>query len=173
MVAWIPDGVLRWWRPGCPSFSAPRHRRGQEVFHHDNQAVLAPKTLDGRVQAPHLAIRVSQAKASKRSTLTRLCLEDEADAAGDPILNLVQARRRPTLIARPTGKPQVPVRCGDAGRERNGILRHLMTASLLLRTLLRPCSTSRSRWRSEEAESGRRPRIVSSGHWSGGSSRVV
>ena len=42
------------------------------------------------------------AAAFKRSTSLALYFEDEAETAGDPILNLVPAHRRPTLIARPT-----------------------------------------------------------------------
>ena len=34
--------------------------------------------------------------------VTRVYFEDEAETAGDPILNLVPAHRRQTLIARPT-----------------------------------------------------------------------
>jgi protocatechuate 3,4-dioxygenase alpha subunit len=53
---------------------------------------------DGRPQAPHLVVGVL-ARGLLTRLVTRLYFEDEANAP-DPILALVPAARRPTLIAR-------------------------------------------------------------------------
>jgi protocatechuate 3,4-dioxygenase alpha subunit len=54
---------------------------------------------DGRMQAPHLAITVFMRGLLKHLT-TRLYFPDEPANALDPILNLVSADRRPTLVAK-------------------------------------------------------------------------
>jgi protocatechuate 3,4-dioxygenase, alpha subunit len=56
---------------------------------------------DGRMQAPHLAITVFM-RGLLRHLVTRLYFPDEPSNAADPILNLVPADRRPTLIAEAT-----------------------------------------------------------------------
>ena len=98
--AGIPDGVLEWWHPELPFVQRSFTGEGGSFA----ITTIKPSTLktpDGRVQAPHLAIRVL-GRGIQTQYLTRLYFEDEADTAGDPILNLVPADRRPTLIARPT-----------------------------------------------------------------------
>jgi protocatechuate 3,4-dioxygenase, alpha subunit len=57
---------------------------------------------DGRTQAPHLAIAVFMRGLLKHLT-TRLYFPDEPANALDPILNLLPADRRPTLVAKATG----------------------------------------------------------------------
>ena len=54
-------------------------------------------------QAPHLVLAV-HARGLLQALVTRVYFEDEAGNAEDPILALVPAGRRPTLIARRTGK---------------------------------------------------------------------
>ena len=100
--AGIPDGVLEWWHPELPFVQRSFTGEGGSF----SITTIKPSTLttpDGRVQAPHLAIRVL-GRGIQTQYLTRLYFEDEAETAGDPILNLVPAHRRPTLIARPTAR---------------------------------------------------------------------
>jgi protocatechuate 3,4-dioxygenase, alpha subunit len=99
--AGIPDGVLEWWHPELPSVQRSFTGEGGSFA----ITTIKPSTLatgDGRVQAPHLAIRVL-GRGMQTQYLTRLYFEDEADTAHDAILNLVPAHRRPTLMARPIG----------------------------------------------------------------------
>jgi protocatechuate 3,4-dioxygenase alpha subunit len=56
----------------------------------------------GRPQAPHLAITVFM-RGLLRHLVTRLYFPDEPGNREDPILRLVPADRRHTLIAKPTG----------------------------------------------------------------------
>ena len=98
--AGIPDGVLEWWHPELPFVQRSFTGEGGSF----SITTIKPSTLttpDGRVQAPHLAIRVL-GRGIQTQYLTRVYFEDEAGTAGDPILNLVPAHRRQTLIARPT-----------------------------------------------------------------------
>jgi protocatechuate 3,4-dioxygenase alpha subunit len=57
---------------------------------------------DGRMQAPHLAITVFM-RGLLKHLLTRLYFPDEPGNFDDPILNLVPADRRRTLIAKAIG----------------------------------------------------------------------
>jgi protocatechuate 3,4-dioxygenase alpha subunit len=54
---------------------------------------------NGRTQAPHLVITVFM-RGLLKQLVTRLYFPDEPANADDPILELVPAQRRPTLIAR-------------------------------------------------------------------------
>ena len=68
------------WSGGTPSIalrSALVHRRGRDIFHHDDQAVY-PQDPDGRVQAPHLAIRVLGRGIQTPYSLACMLFEDEA-----------------------------------------------------------------------------------------------
>ena len=56
----------------------------------------------GRLQAPHLVVAVFMRGLLKR-LVTRMYFPDEPGNADDPILNLVDAVRRATLIARKVG----------------------------------------------------------------------
>ena len=58
--------------------------------------------LDNKEQAPHLVISIFMRGLLKRLT-TRMYFPNEALNASDPILNLVDESRRPTLIAESTG----------------------------------------------------------------------
>jgi protocatechuate 3,4-dioxygenase alpha subunit len=53
----------------------------------------------GRQQAPHILLAVF-GRGMTQQVITRIYFEDEAANAGDPILALVPAERRATLIAR-------------------------------------------------------------------------
>ena len=62
------------------------------------------KTPDRELQAPHLNVTIF-ARGLLRHLVTRMYFPDEASAnAADPVLRLVEAERRPTLIARTDGK---------------------------------------------------------------------
>jgi protocatechuate 3,4-dioxygenase, alpha subunit len=58
---------------------------------------------DGRLQAPHLVVTVFM-RGLLKQLLTRVYFPDEPANADDPVLNLVSAERRATLIARRTGE---------------------------------------------------------------------
>lgn len=58
--------------------------------------------LDGRLQAPHILVSVLGRGLLTR-LVTRMYFEDEASTLEDPILALVPAERRGTLIARGDG----------------------------------------------------------------------
>src|SRR5438552_1208393 len=58
---------------------------------------------DGRLQAPHLNVTVF-ARGLLRHLVTRMYFPDEAAAnIADPVLNLVEPDRQPTLLARDDG----------------------------------------------------------------------
>jgi protocatechuate 3,4-dioxygenase alpha subunit len=57
----------------------------------------------GKLQAPHLSVTVFMRGLLKQVS-TRIYFPDDPANAGDPILNLVPAERRGTLIARPMAK---------------------------------------------------------------------
>jgi protocatechuate 3,4-dioxygenase, alpha subunit len=54
---------------------------------------------EGRFQAPHICVTVF-ARGLLNHLVTRLYFEDEVATAGDPVLRLVPAERRSTLLAR-------------------------------------------------------------------------
>src|SRR5262249_38287582 len=58
--------------------------------------------LGGLLQAPHLLIAVF-ARGLLRHVVTRMYVPDEPANAADPVLALVPADRRPTLVARARG----------------------------------------------------------------------
>jgi protocatechuate 3,4-dioxygenase alpha subunit len=56
----------------------------------------------GSPQAPHLVVGVF-ARGLLHGLITRVYFPDHGDLERDPILSLVPAHRRPTLIAAPSG----------------------------------------------------------------------
>ena len=72
-------------------------------------AVAGP---DGKKQAPHIVVAVF-ARGLPRHAYTRIYFSDEAANAADPILDLVPAERRATLIARREEKNGGPVYAFD------------------------------------------------------------
>jgi protocatechuate 3,4-dioxygenase alpha subunit len=58
---------------------------------------------DGRLQAPHLLITIFM-RGLLKQLVTRVYFPDEPSNAEDPILNLVPAERRATLVARKAGE---------------------------------------------------------------------
>lgn len=57
---------------------------------------------DGRLQAPHLVMTIFM-RGLLKQLVTRVYFPDEPSNADDPVLNLVPAERRASLIARNTG----------------------------------------------------------------------
>ena len=57
---------------------------------------------DGKLQAPHLVVTIFM-RGLLKQLLTRMYFPDEATNADDPVLNLVPAERRATLVARRKG----------------------------------------------------------------------
>lgn len=63
---------------------------------------------DGGLQAPHINVHVF-ARGVLRHMMTRIYFADEAANEADPILALVPAERRGTLLARRDGQHDLPV----------------------------------------------------------------
>lgn len=59
------------------------------------------KDANGVLQAPHLAVTVL-ARGMLKQVMTRIYFADEASNASDPVLALVPADRRDTIIAKPS-----------------------------------------------------------------------
>lgn len=72
-------------------------------FHFDTIRPGALPGLDGRTQAPHLTVSVF-ARGLLVRLATRIYFEGEPGNADDPVLALVPAERRGTLIAKRTGQ---------------------------------------------------------------------
>lgn len=58
---------------------------------------------DGKLQAPHLVVTIFM-RGLLKQLLTRVYFPDEPSNADDPVLNLVPAERRATLVARKSGE---------------------------------------------------------------------
>ncbi|HEX8957801.1 MAG TPA: protocatechuate 3,4-dioxygenase subunit alpha [Burkholderiaceae bacterium] len=111
----IPDGMLEIWQADARGvYSDPQDGRtaiaGFRGFGRvatDKEGRFAFTTIkpgkvpgpDGRGQAPHIMVSVFMRGLIKRLA-TRLYFPDEAANEADPILQLVPAERRATLIAR-------------------------------------------------------------------------
>lgn len=67
---------------------------------------------DGKLQAPHLVVTIFM-RGLLKQLVTRMYFPDEAQNAGDPVLGLVPAERRSTLVAK---------RKGDGALEWNVVL---------------------------------------------------
>lgn len=107
----VPDAMLEIWQAdaaGC--YADPTRNDGFIGFGRGATSVEGAyefRTIrpgptpgpDGTTQAPHIAVGVFGRGLLKR-LVTRIYFEDEAANAADPILNLVPADRRDTLIAR-------------------------------------------------------------------------
>jgi len=110
----VPDALLEIWQPD----ERGRYRRlvegeatGFGRCRTDAEGAFSVMTVkpgatpapDGRPQAPHLNVTVF-ARGLLRHLVTRIYFPDEPEAnATDPVLNLVDAARRETLIAKSCG----------------------------------------------------------------------
>jgi protocatechuate 3,4-dioxygenase alpha subunit len=117
----IPDGLVEIWQADAsgryahpddprgadadPSFSGYgwRHTTENGGFRFETIKPGAVEAPDGRVQAPHIMVSV-MGRGILTRFITRLYFEDDPANDRDPILALVPAARRRTLIARPTGE---------------------------------------------------------------------
>jgi protocatechuate 3,4-dioxygenase alpha subunit len=95
----IPDGVLEFWHP---SFAECRRALSNDAgeFRIELARPHAVDGADGRLQAPHYAVRVL-ARGVLTQYVTRLYLDGQPMNADDTILALVPADRRATLLAVP------------------------------------------------------------------------
>jgi protocatechuate 3,4-dioxygenase, alpha subunit len=108
----VPDGMVEAWGAGADGrYDGPDYRgfarSGTVAGGAFELVVLKPGRVaapDGRLQAPHLAIGVFARGLVKRLA-TRLYFPDEAAANGeDPVLALLTAAERSTLVATPDGE---------------------------------------------------------------------
>ena len=120
----IPDGLIETWQadpdgrfahPDDPRGPVPDGDKGFRGFGrcptgHDGSfkiVTLKPGPLpfgDGRTEAPHIDVSVFSRGMLDRS-VTRIYFPDEDEAnAADPVLGVVPASRRATLIAVPAGE---------------------------------------------------------------------
>jgi len=112
----VPDAMIEIWQAdgtGRYAGSAPRANASFKGFGRAATSkegafgftTVKPGTVpgpDGRPQAPHINVGVF-ARGMLKRLFTRIYFEGEAGNAGDPILALVSADRRATLIARRDG----------------------------------------------------------------------
>jgi protocatechuate 3,4-dioxygenase, alpha subunit len=97
----VPDALLEIWQPGTGFGRARTDSEG--AFHFITAKPGATPAPDGKLQAPHLNVTVF-ARGLLRHLVTRMYFPDEMEAnAADPVLNLVEAARRETLIAKDCG----------------------------------------------------------------------
>ena len=120
----VPDAVLEIWQANAQGkYVHPEDTqdkplepgfRGYGRVPTDVQGVFRFTTIKpgpvpgpkGKEQAPHLLISVFMRGLLKRLT-TRMYFPSDGRNAADPILNLVEGARRPTLIAKAGGGPGV------------------------------------------------------------------
>src|SRR5438876_7160924 len=97
----VPDALVEIWQPGTGFGRARTDSEG--AFSFTTAKPSATPAPDGRLQAPHLNVTVF-ARGLLRHLVTRMYFPDEAAAnIADPVLNLVEPDRRPTLLARDDG----------------------------------------------------------------------
>jgi protocatechuate 3,4-dioxygenase alpha subunit len=117
----MPDGLVEIWQADAngryahpddprgadadPSFSGYgwRHTTEEGGFRFDTIKPGAVEGPDGPMQAPHIMVSV-MGRGILTRFITRLYFEDDAATDRDPILALVPAARRGTLIARRTAE---------------------------------------------------------------------
>lgn len=118
----VPDAMLEIWQADAQGrYADPQDKRalsnasfrgfarcGTDKDGHYSFDTIKPGAVpdpDGKPQAPHIVLAVF-ARGMLRHLYTRIYFSDEAGNAADPVLGLVPADRRATLIAeREPGKP--------------------------------------------------------------------
>lgn len=118
----VPDAMLEIWQADAQGrYADPQDKRalsnasfrgfarcGTDKDGHYSFDTIKPGAVpdpDGKPQAPHIVLAVF-ARGMLRHLYTRIYFSDEAGNAADPVLGLVPADRRATLIAvREAGKP--------------------------------------------------------------------
>ena len=140
----VPDCMLEIWQADAQGrFSDPQDKRalpnssfkgfgrvGTDAKGGYAFDTIKPGTVpdpDGKPQAPHIVLAVF-ARGMLLHLYSRIYFDGEAANAADPVLALVPADRRATLIAtRAAGQRQrgLSFRHPSAGRQRDGVLRRL------------------------------------------------
>jgi protocatechuate 3,4-dioxygenase alpha subunit len=93
----IPDGAIECWHCGLPAVC--RALTAEDgTFELTVSRPAAVPGPDGKLQAPHLAVRVV-GRGILTQYVTRMYFADEELNTTDPILNLVPPERRDTLCA--------------------------------------------------------------------------
>ncbi|HZP32320.1 MAG TPA: protocatechuate 3,4-dioxygenase subunit alpha [Candidatus Acidoferrales bacterium] len=120
----VPDAVLEIWQADSagqyaselPARSSDRPRFlgfGRVETNDEGEfrfATIKPgrvRSPEGPMQAPHIVITLFS-RGLLKPLHTRIYFPDEASNADDPVLNLVPAERRSTLIATPSGERGAP-----------------------------------------------------------------
>jgi protocatechuate 3,4-dioxygenase, alpha subunit len=94
----VPDALLEAWHPDQGvAVRAPTDEAGRFVLRATRPSPQPGP--GGAAQAPHLAVGVL-ARGVLTRLVTRVYLDDEPGTAADPVLALVPAARRGTLVAR-------------------------------------------------------------------------
>ena len=96
----VVDAMLEIWQAGRRQFSRVETDPTTGEFRFRAELPASFAQPDGTVQAPHLSVGVFARGLLKR-LYTRIYFADDPLNATDPILALVPAERRPTLIAMP------------------------------------------------------------------------
>jgi protocatechuate 3,4-dioxygenase alpha subunit len=112
---WQADAAGRYAHPADPRRPNAKFtgfgRAGTDSEGRFSFSTIKPGVLpgpNGKPQAPHIVVAVF-ARGLPRHAYTRLYFSDEANNANDPILALVPAERRDTLIAKRAEKNGAPV----------------------------------------------------------------
>jgi protocatechuate 3,4-dioxygenase alpha subunit len=112
---WQADAAGRYAHPADPRRPNAKFtgfgRAGTDAEGRFSFSTIKPGVVpgpNGKPQAPHIVVAVF-ARGLPRHAYTRLYFADEANNASDPILALVPAERRDTLIAKRTEKNGAPV----------------------------------------------------------------
>lgn len=102
---WQPDAQGRFNASGNAGFTGfgRAETTAEGGFHFDTIRPGSLPVPDGRTQAPHLSVSVF-ARGLLVRLATRIYFEGEPGNADDPVLALVPADRRGTLIAKRTGQ---------------------------------------------------------------------
>ena len=95
----VPDGVLELWQPELGQMQRALTDDAGTFIARTIKPQPSP-AADGRVQAPHIDVRVL-GRGILTEYLTRIYFADELLTAADPVLQLVPEERRSTLVATP------------------------------------------------------------------------
>ena len=110
----VPDGMIEIWQPDGEGRFAGHHAAleyssfkgfgrancdDSGFFTFDTVKPGQVMTRDGQPQAPHIAVAIF-GKGINRQLWTRIYFDDEESNSDDPILALVPAELRPSLIAK-------------------------------------------------------------------------
>ena len=106
----VNDAIVEIWQASAQGKYAQKGFRGFGRSATDDQGMFRFQTVKpgrvpgpgGKLQAPHVAVNIFM-RGQLKQLVTRIYFPDEAANADDPVLALVPAERRGTLIAKKTG----------------------------------------------------------------------